>query len=551
MADLSFSTLRSVSLRAAEGATRFLSWQKAPLVFGLLTALVGLYVWGSLDAEPVVHDETAYLFQAKLFEHGHWTAPSPPVPEFFEQYHLLLTPTYASKYWPGHSLLLAPAVGIGLPGLAPLLLSGLAAVLLFSLARTLANGWVALFTWFLWTTSMSNLSFQTSYLSETSTAAFWLLGWWSFLLWRREGRFWPLLLVVISIAWGAITRPLSAIAYSLPLAPVVLRTAVVRRQGRRLVLAATLGLAILAIVPVWSRSTTGGWWKTPYFLHTQMYFPFVHLGFGEKPAVVERDLPRDMKTLELEVRRVQAAHQLALLPAILRDRLTQIAGNMWGGWRGSVWRGWRVPLSFLAIFGIALLPAEGLFAFVTAALLIGIYLLYAHPPQMIVYYYEIQPVLAMATALGIFWWAHLLTQKRPPIRGRLSEVPRATALLLVLVFGAAVFLARTDMEQVKEFGQRWSGYYRGLKQAFQSLPGEKAIVFVRYSPSHNPHHGLIRNEPDLGHARIWVVCDREGENTRLLSAAPDRVAYLFDEASGQIVFLGAAGTLRRSDPRSP
>jgi hypothetical protein len=124
-------------------------------------------------------------------------------------------------------------------------------------------------------------------------------------------------------------------------------------------------------------------------------------------------------------------------------------------------------------------------------------------------------------------------------------------LLLVLVFGAAVLLARPDIQQVKEFGQRWSGYYRNLKQAFQSLPGNKVVVFVRYSPNHNPHHGLIRNEPDLDHARIWVVQDRNGENIKLLLAAPDRVAYLFDEASGQIVFLSAAGTLRRSDPQAP
>jgi hypothetical protein len=527
--------MKSASLQLAEGTTRFLSWRAAPLFFGALTMLLAFYAWGRLDAEPLVHDETAYLFQAKLFGLGRWTAPPPPYPEFFEQYHLLLTPSYASKYWPGHSLLLTPAVRIGVPGLVPLLLAGTAAVLLFSLARTLANGWVALFTWFLWTTSLSNLSFQTSYLSENTTVALWLLGWWSFLRWKREGRLVPLLLLVAAIVWGAMTRPLSALAFSLPLAPVVLRTAVVRRQFKQLAVALSLGLVILAIVPIWNRRTTGDWWKTPYLLHTQTYYPFVHLGFGEKPAVVQRDLPRDMRSLELEVRRVQAMHQLALLPTILKDRLTQITGNMWGGWKGSTWHGWRAPLALLALFGIALLPTETVFAFGTAALLIGIHLLYAHPPQMIIYYYEIQGVLAFATALGIFWWAHLLTQRRPPARGRLSDVPRTTSLLLILLFGAGMLQARADIQQVKEFEQRWSNYYRGLKEAFQSLPGNKIIVFVRYSPDHNPHHGLIRNEPDLNRARIWIVQDKGKENGKLLSAAPDRIAYLFDEVSGRIL----------------
>jgi hypothetical protein len=426
---------------------------------------------------------------------------------------------------------------MGVPGLVPLLLTGAAATLLFSLSRTLANGGVALITWFLWTTSMSNLSFQASYLSETTTAALWLLGWWSLLHWKRQGQSWALLLVAACTGWIAITRPLSGLAFGLPLVVVVVRTGLARRCVRQLVLASLLGLAILAVIPVWSRCTTGDWWKTPYMLHTQTYFPFVHLGFGEKPAVVARDLPRDMKNMELEVRRVQAVHQPDRLPSILRDRLTQIAGNMWGSWRGSAWRGWRIPLSLFALFGIALLPAEGLFAFGTAALLVAVYLPYAHPALMTIYYYEIQSVIAFATALGVFWCAHFLMERRPPQRNHLSDLPRKTSLLLVLLLLAAILPARADIQKVQEFVQRWSGYYRDLRQSFDSLPGSKIIVFIRYSPNHSPHIGLIRNKPDLDRARVWIVHDRGQENSRLLSVAPDRVAYLFDEASGRIVLL--------------
>jgi hypothetical protein len=46
---------------------------------------------------------------------------------------------------------------------------------------------------------------------------------------------------------------------------------------------------------------------------------------------------------------------------------------------------------------------------------------------------------------------------------------------------------------------------------------------------------LVRNVANLSKERIWVVYDRgDAENARLNALAPERKAYLYDEAQDEI-----------------
>lgn len=92
-------------------------------VVGIAAFLGCLAVTGVLhEPVPRIHDEFSYVLMSGTFASGHVANPSPPLPEFFDTFHVLMHPVYASKYFPAQGLFLAasekftghPAVGIWL-----------------------------------------------------------------------------------------------------------------------------------------------------------------------------------------------------------------------------------------------------------------------------------------------------------------------------------------------------------------------------------------------------------------------------------------------------
>src|SRR5277367_6319333 len=118
------------------------SWRA--LSFGVVAILplllrgILLPLWPMPD--PYIQDEFSYLLQADTFAHGRLTNPTPALAEFFESGQILVRPSYASKYPPGHSF--AMAIGsrlFGHPWFGVWLSCGaLAAALLWAL-----EGWVS------------------------------------------------------------------------------------------------------------------------------------------------------------------------------------------------------------------------------------------------------------------------------------------------------------------------------------------------------------------------------------------------------------------------
>lgn len=495
---------------------RALESRFAPVVLGALTALLSVWMWGSLSAPAVIHDESAYLLQARIFASGHLSAPPPALPEFFEQYHVLLTPRLAPKYLPGHALMLVPGIWLGLPGLMPVLLGGVAAGLLFALSRRVAGCWVAALSWMISLTSPADVVWRCMYLSESTSSAVWLGAAWFLLRWWEGGRSRDLVFVALLCAWLAITRPLTAIAVAFPVGVVVL-VGVWRRQAfAALGSALAAGLVVLCLVPVWNAASLRDWRTTPYAEYSRVYFPYQKLGFGVDPAPPLRALPADMVVYDAKYRRIHAAHTVRDLPRAAVRRVYASCGAFLG--EGV----WRAPLGLFLLLGLLRLRGPAIFGLVSSLSLFVAYLAYAHPLDWLIYYAEGHAFLAFAVALGL--WQVLVRLSSE------SHAPLAAAALLAL----APALGALDVVGVRRGIQHSLSYHRGFAEALAKLPHEKAVVFVRYAPNHDVNDALVENPPDYDRARVWVAYDRGRENARLLVLDPERVPYLFDEAASTL-----------------
>jgi len=538
---LLFGVVLAVALLVRRGprvktdrAARLLSSMGAPCVLGAVTSLIVWWIWGSLDPPPIFHDEQAYLLQARLFAEGRWTGPGRPLPEFFEQLHVFVTPRLAAKYPPGNSLLLVPGIWLGIPFVIPLLLTGVAGAFLFALGRRIAGVWVALLTWVVWITARGNLQFRPSYLSEVATSAFWLVGWWALLKWRDTGRRRWLLTLAAVISGGLLIRPFTTLAFAIPVCVVVLRLAAVRRCWRDVGLAAALGAMILGLIPIWSRVTAGDWVTPPYALYSRTYFPYERPGFGLDRTPPLRILPPAMQRLDGHFREMHRKHTVEALPGTCWERLLGLARDFWSGW--------RFPLLLFAVAGLFALPAEGWFALASSALLFLGHLFYAQPPGWTLYYLEALPALAFATAHGLWRALFFFAEPVKDAAGESgwSRSPR-TALAALLLCLAAVGPSLTEIERARWAKREWSAPHRAFRQAIRAISEERSIVFVRPGSDQNMFVSPIANEPDLGRARVWIVHDRGLENVRLMLRATDRAPYLYDESRRALIPLRRAG----------
>jgi hypothetical protein len=498
----------------------FLSGAWSPVVAGIVTMLFVRIVFGSFHEPGVSHDERAYLLQAEIFAGGHLTAPAPPIAAFFEQLYVFIEPAVFAKYPPAHSMTLVPGIWLGLPALMPALMTGLAGALVFWLAKRLANEWTALLTWWLWTTSWANLHWSATYFSETTSTAMWLIALWATIRWLDSGRGIYLLSVAAALGWGFNTRPLTMAALTLPLALVILRRVMATKAWSTLAAPVVLGAAVLALGPLWNQQTLGDWRLDPWSQYARVYFPSDKPGFGADPAPPLRPLVPEMTAVAELLRDVHARHVPSSVPSAFALRLAGIL--LWCA------EGWRLWLGVLIV--VAAMRASGVerAAVFTIAVLLFAYLTFAHPPIWTLYYVEVLPIFYFLAACELGRMVHKVGGLESHAGGRWPASAANASLaiaLLMLPFGV------NDVRRVRAANDIRSAFHRRGEAALAMLPAEKAIVFVSYPPSQNPHLGLTRNEPDLASALRWVVYDRGARNAELRALAPDRAAYRLNVAT--------------------
>ena len=505
----------------------------AALVCALIAALVVWFAWnaGSFHPAPSVEDEYSYVLQSRIFASGRWTAPSPPLPEFFQQAHVLTVPAVASKYPPGHALLMSIGSRFGAPALVPLLLTALTGALLFLLVRRATNAWVALLAFVLWIGDPLNLTYRAAYYSEVTTSAAWFVSWWALLRWRdTRSRKW-LLTLAAAIGWGAITRPLTMLAFAVPVGVLVVRDVARLRAWRDFAIAMALGIAILGVLPLWSARTTGDWRLTPQSLYTRDYLPYDKPGFGVDTTSPAMKLSPVNEFTYAGFYAEHAHHTIANLPHTVVDRLSAIGAQEW--------RGARLVLVPFALIGLFSMTPEIAFALICSIALFVGYLSYGHWAAWTIYYFEAFPVLSVLAALGVWRTVSLLARRTS------SATLEARALgAIAVLFG---FMGLTVAVAQRRDHIRAARPEQRVRDALSGGPAGGAVVFVHYVNGLHPHVNLVQNSPDLGHEPIWFVNDMGERDGELMQYAGARLPLVFDERNGQ---LSIDSTLiRRRAPR--
>ncbi|HMD32587.1 MAG TPA: hypothetical protein VKG84_11810 [Candidatus Acidoferrales bacterium] len=259
-----------------------------------ILTLLGCWAVAAILHEPVprIHDEFGYVLLGDTLAHGRFANPSPPLPEFFDTFHVLVRPVYASKYFPAQGIFIAigqkltghPAVGVWLS-------SALAvAATMWMLEVWIGPGWALLGGLLMFLQWGVYSYWSQTYWGGMPAALGGALAFgaarrlWDELSWKNSA------LLALGIVILVNSRPLEGFLALLPVTVFfishVLREGLWRRRQfwSNLILPAMILLALGAFLTCsYNRAITGSPWKPPMLLHGEQYqeapqFSFLPLG---------------------------------------------------------------------------------------------------------------------------------------------------------------------------------------------------------------------------------------------------------------------------------
>jgi hypothetical protein len=502
---------------------------------------------------PAYHDEYSYLFQAETFRAGRVSFPSfEPMPELFDQMHVLNEGRFASRYFPGTGMWIAAVGRIAGPYVGHWIAGMLVAWAVYQIGCELTGVGVGLLAGLLSAASPGLALFSNLLLAHHPTLVGLMLFIWQFCAMLRQGRWSSGLACGVALTFAMLCRPMTAFGVALPFgiyfgwwlltgrplfgavdeAPITSsreRATVRQRVCLGLSVAAPLAAGLIALC-CYNRAITGDPLVTPYQLYTDIYTPRHGYGFnnvvrGEQhlgPKVLENyDQWAENLTPALAVRNVERRlvaslrWTLGIVPlamgavALLLLRAGPRAGE--SGTRTSI-AGWRlIGWAILSLHAVHI-PYwfEGImgwhYVFESAPLWLLLFAEATH--RQVREWLDIgRPGMALwwggviATAVAVNWWTV------PPLwPGRLPDrIPE-------------VAFAR----------QKYARFYATAGQ----IAGERrTIVFVEPDPVER-HIDFVANTPALD-AAILYARYRPGR-TDLAAARrlfPDRDAYLYRAAS--------------------
>lgn len=487
-------------------------------MFAIQATVAARYGW----PVPALHDEFSYLLAADTFDSGRATNPTPPAWEFFETYHVLVRPTYQSKYPPGNGLVLAAGqVLAGQPILGVWICLGVSTSGLFWMMRgwfpsrwALVGAMILLCNW-----PVTKLWGQTYFGGAPALLGGVLVcGAFARLL-RRPNTIAAICLGAGLVIWS-ITRPYEGlIASVIPLTVVTWRGLIVDTDNRpRWLSRIALPLACILIcgsvgLGWYHQQVTGSIWKWPYRLYEETYtrrvgtlttlFSWTPLG----------ERARTIPSLEYE----SSAAQMRVA------KTKPVIYGLWKTvrqWWFHVGLLWTLPFCLGVFSAIRRTSSSRPLTWSVATItLVGAAILLQRSAGLPHYAAPIQPLIVLLIVQGLRnLWTFQIS------RWRIGSLIVSWLVWTAVLFFALPIITGNHRPNVRP----WSLERERIQQQLEQVT-RPSLVIVKYGPGHSMHEEWVYNRADLQQAHVvWARHLKHPQLLELLQQFPDRDVWLVE-----------------------
>jgi hypothetical protein len=463
---------------------------------------------------PFVHDEFANVLAGDTFAHGRVANPMHPLWKFFETFHVLQQPAYASMYPPGQGIFLGAGQFLtGTPYAGVLLGMGLlCATLLWMLRAWMPPGW-ALLGASLAVIRLGLFSYwANSYWGGAPAAIGGALVAGAIPRIFRQGRTRDAVLLGAGLVLLAMSRPYEGLWFSIPFDVAFVVWAVRGRCWRSVIpLAAVLLLGGVALA-YYNWRVTGNVFEMPELVERhQLAIEGNMLWDKPHPPPQYNNLEMRHFFVDYEPGLADVPHNVAEFCAVLGRKATVALDFFLGPLLA-------LPLILAPWVLVSRRTRLLLAGFLSMA--IGIACVrwrmnphYFAPATCVIYAFVLCALRRLWTRQ--FW-------ERPVGRFAVRGIC-AVALIMVAV---RIFATPLGVQLPKNVWS-WSVtgprilYRENLAAALSRQP-DRFLVIVRYEPRHPPDQEWVYNDADIDKAKIVWARDRGPENERLLEYFHDR-----------------------------
>ncbi|MEZ6060302.1 MAG: glycosyltransferase family 39 protein [Planctomycetaceae bacterium] len=467
--------------------------------------------------QPAIHDEFSYLFQAKTFLAGRlWHPGHPTLPRLFDQIHVLNEGKFASRYFPGTGLWLAPFLAMGFPLAGQWLAGSLATMLVFGSTLQITSLRAAVVAGLVMAVSPLVLLLGNFMTASQPTLLGMSLFLCAFLRMRRTGSAWFAILAGFGLTFAMLCRPLTAAALAFPFGLWCLAESIRDQSRRRLLipLAAPVLCGLLALF-LYNQQITGSGWISPWQQYNSVYTPSHRYGFNNVTLDTGPRIDRDYNDF---------ADNLTPDLAFRNARRRMVSS-------------WTLIVGIVPLSLAALVFATGLRRLDEASLALLSSAACLHLAYSFYWFAGVFQCHYVAEATGC--WAILFACAADAASRRNGGGGAALKIL---------FLGTTMLGLAEAYGAYGTGGYRDASDGFRSFRNRhtafadlvqqhtgtvRALVLVPEPPL-NLHVDYVVNDPQLRNRVLFGRHYADLDEQQIAKEFPDRQVYVFDERRFEI-----------------